>query len=222
MKKPNEGLRAAKPADCAGATHFRQLPDKRHRAYAYLLADASRRQSILIDPSAGSTTLYLALLDELALQLDYVLITHLHRRSDCRGITELCQATSATAVAPAGCPIPSELRRLVAEDGGRLAFGGELVLCRSTPGHTAAAACYLWRDRLFAGDTLTLVGCPDPGETAEEDAGALYDSISRKLMALPDETLVYPGHDFGGRRVSCIGEAREASPQFTEIGRAHV
>jgi glyoxylase-like metal-dependent hydrolase (beta-lactamase superfamily II) len=78
--------------------------------------------------------------------------------------------------------------------------------------------CYHWRDRVFTGDTLPIVA-RGTATTDNEDPGSLFDSLTRKLLTLPDETLVYPGHDFAGRRVSCIGEERDANPVLTGASR---
>jgi glyoxylase-like metal-dependent hydrolase (beta-lactamase superfamily II) len=77
----------------------------------------------------------------------------------------------------------------------------------ATPGHTTGSVTYLWKDKIFTGDALLINGC---GRTDFQggDAGTLYDSITQRLFTLTDETLVYPGHDYQGRRVSCIGQEK--------------
>jgi glyoxylase-like metal-dependent hydrolase (beta-lactamase superfamily II) len=80
-----------------------------------------------------------------------------------------------------------------------------------TPGHTPACLSYLWRDRVFTGDALLIRAC-GRSDLPDADAGALYDSITQRLMVLPGDTLVYPGHDGHGRTVSTIAEEREHNP----------
>jgi sulfur dioxygenase len=200
-------------------THFRQVRDHRSRAFTYLLADATLREAVIIDPAAGQGTLYLALLDEIQARLGHILLTHLHRGSDAAGLPELQGATAARIVCGRNCPVPAALAVTRAGEGDVVVFGNQVVHCRATPGHTPGCMSYQWHDRLFVGDALALSGFPDADEAAEEDAGALFDSITRKLMPLADETLVYPGHDFSGRRISCIGEERDANPGFTGTSR---
>ena len=84
--------------------------------------------------------------------------------------------------------------------------------------HTPASVSYLWRDRLFCGDALELGGCGHAGDS-DCDPGKIYDSVTNRLFALPDETLVFPGHDFHGRTVSTIGEERQRNPFFFSRSR---
>jgi glyoxylase-like metal-dependent hydrolase (beta-lactamase superfamily II) len=88
----------------------------------------------------------------------------------------------------------------------------------ATPGHTPDGVCFLWHDRLFSGDALAIGGCrpsADPGA----DPGVLYDSVTRRLFALPGETLVFPGHAFHARRVSTIAEERTRNRSFAHTSR---
>ena len=194
-------------------THFRQIREARSHSYAYLLADNDRREAVVIDPAAPQTTLYLALLDELQARLTHVLVTHSHDRQ-AAGAAELCRITGALRVAGGRSDIAGI--DLVAEDEVVVPFGDEILRCRTTPGHTVGCVSYLWRDRAFTGDALLIGDC---GAAAAGDAGLLFDSVTRKLLTLPDETLVYPAHDFTGRRVSCISEQREANPKLAGTTR---
>ena len=189
--------------------HFRQLYDARSRSYAYLLADPDRREAVIVDPVAGQATLYLALLNELCSRLTHVLLTHAHGCA-AKGADELRQAVKVLLVASRLCGL-THLDSIV-DDDSVVAFGNEVLRCRATPGHTAGCVSYLWRDRVLTGDALLIGDCGS--NTADGgDAGLLFDSITRKLLTLPDETLIYPAHDCAGRRVSCIGEQREANPE---------
>jgi glyoxylase-like metal-dependent hydrolase (beta-lactamase superfamily II) len=193
--------------------HFRQLHDARSRSFAYLLADVDRREAVIVDPAAGQATLYLALLDELRSQLTHVLLTHVHGNV-AKGADEW--RGKAVLVASRRCGLTQT--EWLADDRAVVAFGDEILHCRATPGHTAGCVSYLWRDRVFTGDALLIGDC---GSSSADggDAGMLFDSITRKLLPLPDETLIYPAHDSAGRRVSCIGEQREANSKLAGTTR---
>ncbi|MDD5250347.1 MAG: MBL fold metallo-hydrolase [Rhodocyclaceae bacterium] len=194
-------------------THFRQIHEARSHSYAYLLVDSDRREAVMIDPAAPQLTLYLALLDELQARLTHVLLTHSHDRH-AAGAEELCRITGAQCVAGRGSGVAAI--DLVADDDALIPFGDEVLRCRTTPGHTPGCVSYLWRDRAFTGDALLIGDC---GAAAAGDAGLLFDSITRKLLTLADETLIYPAHDFAGRRVSCIGEQRDTNPKLAGTTR---
>lgn len=195
--------------------HFRQIPHVRSGSFAYLLADMDKREAVLIDPVEDQATLYLALLDELQVRLTYLLLTHVHGPLGA-AIEKLCRETGARLAA--GTQSGLTEATLLLQDGTPVVFGDELLRAMPTPGHTRGCISYLWRDRVFCGDTL-LIGDCGATDTADSDAGMLFDSLTRRLLNLPDETLVYPAHDFSGRRVSCIGEARERNPKLTGITR---
>ncbi len=195
-------------------THFRQIHEPRAQAYAYLLADTDRREAVIIDPASAHTTLYLALLDELQARLTLVLATHSHEATVAIAAEELRRATGALCVASGRSGIAGI--DVAVDDHAVIPFGDELLRCRATPGHTPGCVSYVWRDRVFTGDALLIDGC---GAAADGEAGLLFDSVTKKLLTLPDETLVYPAHDFSGRRVSCIGEQRDANPSFAGITR---
>ena len=97
-------------------------------------------------------------------------------------------------------------------------FGQQEIVVIATPGHTPGSVCYLWQDRLFTGDTLLIGGC---GRTDFQNgsAEALWHSVTEKLFRLDEQTLVYPGHDYKGRRVSSIGEERQFNPRFLDQSR---
>ncbi|MGZ8272242.1 MAG: MBL fold metallo-hydrolase, partial [Methylophilus sp.] len=97
-------------------------------------------------------------------------------------------------------------------------FGNEVIDVIATPGHTAGSVSYLWRDRVFTGDALLINGC---GRTDFQsgNAGVLYDSVTQKLFTLPDETLVYPGHDYQGRYVSCVAQEKNINSRLANKTR---
>jgi sulfur dioxygenase len=201
-------------------THLRQIRDGRSRSYTYLLADTDRREAIIIDPVAGQTTMYLALLDEIRARLTHILLTHCHR-FEATGVSDLQNAAAARLVLGERCAATDVGVTLRVRDGNVVVFGNEVVHCRATPGHTAGCMTYLWRDRAFVGDALPFgpYTAAEQDEAAEEDPGVLFDSVTRKLLTLPDETLVYPAHEYSGHRVTCIAEQRDSNPELTGATR---
>ena len=199
---------------------FRQLFDPDSSTLTYVLADDAGN-AVIIDPVLEHVDHYLELLKSLDLTLRMVLDTHVHA-DHITGSQELKKHTCATTVIAKNCGAPGYDRQL--EDGEILEFGSERITVISTPGHTPGSLCYLWRDRVFTGDTLMINAC---GRTDFQNGSAsqMYHSITEKLFPLPDETLVYPAHDYKGRRVSSIGEekvlntriAGKTEAEFVEI-----
>jgi len=194
---------------------FRQLLDSTSATYTYLIASRSSRAALLVDPVAEQSPLYLGLLAELDLSLACVVDTHLHS-DHLSAARTLVQHTACTYAASAASGI--ETATLHLGDGDHPAFADLGLEVLATPGHTAGCLTLLWEDRLLTGDTLLIGGCGAAGEPGG-NAGTHYDSVTKKLLPLPDELLLYPGHDRDGRRVSCIGEERQSNPLFRGISR---
>jgi sulfur dioxygenase len=188
-------------------TIFRQLHDAPHRAFSYLLADRDGGTAVAVDPLPEGIALpLLALADELELQLDYLLCTHVHDGEQ-PALDRLKSRTGARLAASELAPVAADVRL---HHGNTLTFGHEAIHVIGTPGHTPGCLSYLWRDRVFTGDALLIRGC---GRTdlPNGDAGQLFDSITR-LLVLPGDTLLFPGHETNGRTVSTIAEEREHNP----------
>ncbi|MEN9489834.1 MAG: hypothetical protein RJA63_283 [Pseudomonadota bacterium] len=194
--------------------YFRQIRDAATNALTYLLADEERREAVVIDPLRIQATLILALLAERGVRLRHVLRTHVHQpaRAECG---KLCPSTGATLMLGHGSPEDIGGERV--EDGALIHCGAEVLSVIATPGHAPGSVCYLWQDRLFCGDTLLIRGSDCVGLDA--DPGLLFDSVKQKLFVLPDETLVFPGHDASGRTVSTIGEERRYNADFAQSSR---
>jgi sulfur dioxygenase len=194
---------------------FRQLFDPESATYTYLLGDAVRREAVIVDPVREQAPRDLALLRELSLKLIYILETHVHA-DHVTGAKALKAQTGAATVVSQHCGA-SGFDRLL-DDGELIVFGDQVLRAIATPGHTPGSTCYLWRDRLLTGDTLLIGGC---GRTDFQlgDPGCLYDSITRRLFSLPDDTLVYPGHDYEGRWVSTIGQEKRINPRLANVSR---
>jgi len=187
---------------------FRQLFDAPTAAYTYLIADTDAGAAVVIDPASERMTVTLqALLAELHLQLEYVLCTHAHPGDP--AVADVIRSRTAAKVAAGElAPVTADLRL---QHGDAITFGNEVIHVLGTPGHTPACLSFLWRDRVFTGDALLIRAC-GRSDLPDADAGALYDSLTQRLMVLPGETLVFPGHDSHGRTVSTIAEEREHNP----------
>lgn len=189
---------------------FRQLFDEASGTYTYLIADDLAREAALIDPVRERVQEYVRLLDSLGLRLKWALDTHVHADHVTAAGT-LRKVTGCRSAVGAACGASNIDLQLA--DGDEIVVGNEIVRAIATPGHTPGSMSYLWRDRVFTGDTLLIGGC---GRTDFQrgDAEALYNSITGRLFALPDDTLVYPGHDYRGRRVSTIAEEKSLNPRL--------
>jgi glyoxylase-like metal-dependent hydrolase (beta-lactamase superfamily II) len=187
---------------------FRQLHDPSSRAFTYLLADEDARAAVAVDPGPQGVELpLLGLTGELGLRLDYLLCTHVHDGATAT-IERLRERTGARIVAGVAAPIDADVR---VRQGNVVTFGDESIRVLDTPGHTAADVSYLWRDRVFSGDALLVRGC-GPTDLPGSDAGALYDSITQRLLVLPGDTLLFPAHETHHRSVSTIAEERHYNP----------
>ena len=192
-----------------------QLFDPVSSTYTYVLVDAVTRDAVMVDPVDTQFDGYSALIDRERLHVRYMLETHTHA-DHITGSSLLRELTGAKAATPLPCGIVAADLQL--EDGEVLRFGGETIRALHTPGHTAGSMSYCWRDAVFTGDALLIGGC---GRTDFQsgDAGALYDSITQKLFALPDETIVFPGHDYKGRTSSTIGAEKTGNPRLAGRSR---
>lgn len=189
---------------------FRQLFEPVSSTYTYLLGDEQCGQAILIDPVIASMDRDLAELHRLGLTLAYTLDTHIHA-DHITAALELKRMTGSRIAAPA-------FDRLACadvgiEEGKPFEMAGISLRPLHTPGHTDGHFSYLLGDRVFTGDALLIEGC---GRTDFQngDADALYQSVTEKLFALPDETLVYPAHDYKERFVSSIAQEKLRNPRL--------
>lgn len=193
---------------------FRQLFEPVSSAYTYLIACEDTREAALIDPVLETVERDLELLRELGLTLKYTLETHIHA-DHVTGADRLRDVTGSKAAVPE----KSGARNvdLPIREGEMIAVGGLSLEPLYTPGHTDDHHAYLLRSadgsRLFTGDALMIDGC---GRTDFQngDAATLYRSVHDKLFTLPDDTLVYPGHDYQQRRVSSIGQEKARNPRL--------
>ncbi|MCK5829383.1 MAG: MBL fold metallo-hydrolase [Methylococcales bacterium] len=190
---------------------FKQLFDKESCTYTYLIADLSNKQAVLIDPVDTQLDVYLNLLKENNLTLKYSLETHVHA-DHVTASGMLRQKLGAKTAVSSLCG--AESADVQIQDGDTFEFGdGEIIKVIATPGHTPGSTSFLWRDKVFTGDSLLVGGC---GRTDFQGGSseAQYDSITQRLFTLSDDTIVYPGHDYSGRWISNISQERTANPRL--------
>lgn len=178
-----------------------QLFDPASSTYTYVLFDQVSREALIIDPVDEQLERDLASLREYGLKLVWAVETHAHA-DHITSAGKLAELAGARTAAPAGCGIGTAGVQL--QHGDNLQFGGETLRALHTPGHTAGSMSFVWRQHVFTGDTLLINGC---GRTDFQSGSAreLYHSLTEVLFALPDDTTVWPGHDYQGRRHSTIG-----------------
>jgi glyoxylase-like metal-dependent hydrolase (beta-lactamase superfamily II) len=174
---------------------------------SYLLADPVTRYAAVLDPEVQAERGYLEVIRRLDLRLMYVIETHAHE-SHLSAAPALRAETGARLIAHSSADLACV--DMDVDDGDSIFVGEEYLRVMATPGHSPCSLSYLWRDRVFTGHTL-LAGAAGPCQRADADAGRLFDSIRRRLFALPDETLVCPGRATGQRPVSSIGRERAAN-----------
>ena len=189
---------------------FRQLFDGTSGTYSYLLASRHGGEALIIDPVLERVDRYLQLVRELDLRLVKAVDTHLHA-DHVTGLGELRDRTRCITVM--GEHSRADVVSMRVAEGDRIEIEGLRLGVLYTPGHTDNSYSFLLADRVFTGDTLLIRGT---GRTDFQngDPRAQYDSIFNKLMKLPDETLVYPAHDYKGETVSTIGEEKVFNPRL--------
>jgi glyoxylase-like metal-dependent hydrolase (beta-lactamase superfamily II) len=189
---------------------FRQLFDRESSTYTYLLAGRTGGEALIIDPVLGRAGQYVRLIEELDLRLILAVDTHIHADH----VTALGTLREQTGCATAmGEMTQAECVSERFREGEKLSVGGLELDVLYTPGHTDDSYSLLLPDRVFTGDTLLIRGT---GRTDFQngDAAAQYDSLFGKLLKLPEETRVYPAHDYNGMTVSTIGEERRHNPRL--------
>jgi len=189
---------------------FRQLFDATSGTYTYLLASRHGGEALVIDPVLERVDRYLQLVRELDLKLVKAVDTHLHA-DHVTGLGALRDRTHCISVM--GEQSRADVVSMRVTEGDRITIEGLSLDVLYTPGHTDDSYSFLLRDRIFTGDTLLIRGT---GRTDFQngDPRAQYDSIYNKLMKLPEETLVYPAHDYKGETVSTIGEEKLFNPRL--------
>ncbi|WP_133129334.1 MBL fold metallo-hydrolase [Legionella yabuuchiae] len=194
---------------------FRQLFDHDSFTYTYLIARNLGSDAVIIDPVKSKIDQYLNLIKQLGLNLVAALDTHLHA-DHITALGTLNRVLGCESMMGEQSQASGVTKRF--HDHELLRFDGFELQVLYTPGHTDDSYCFLMNDRVFTGDTLFIRGT---GRTDFQhgDSSQQYSSIHERLFSLPDETLVYPGHDYNGMTVSTIGEEKLFNPRLKGISR---
>ena len=191
---------------------FRQLFDAETSTYTYLLADEQTREAVLIDSVKEQVDRDLQIVDDLELTLVYTLETHVHADHITGASTIRDRLKTRSVVAAEGGASCGDLH---VEEGDEVTFGRHRLRVLTTPGHTHGCLSFVLDDQsmVFTGDALLIRGC---GRTDFQQGSSktLYHSVHEKIFALPDATLIYPGHDYKGRTVSTVGEEKRLNPRL--------
>ena len=189
---------------------FKQVFDTKTSTYTYLIASAKGREAVIIDPVLENVGEYIQLLKELDLKLVKVIDTHIHA-DHVTGATKLKQATNCTTLM--GEHTPADAVEIKVKDNELINIDSLKIKSLYTPGHTSDSYSFLLDNNLFSGDTLLIngTGRTDFQNGSSKDA---YNSLFNNILKLPEETIVYPGHDYNGKFSSTIGNEKKFNPRL--------
>ena len=189
---------------------FKQVFDAKSSTYTYLIASAKGREAVIIDPVIENVDEYINLLEELDLKLVKVIDTHIHA-DHITGASKLKKETNCTTIM--GEHTPAETVEIKVKDNEIIDIDNLKIKSLYTPGHTSDSYSFLLDNYLFTGDTLLIngTGRTDFQNGSSKDA---YNSLFNNLLKLPEETLVYPGHDYNGKFSSTIGDEKKFNPRL--------
>ena len=189
---------------------FKQIFDTESSTYTYLIASAKGREAVIIDPVIENVDNYIKILGELDLKLVKVIDTHIHA-DHVTGATKLKKTTNCTTLM--GEHTPADAVEIKVKDGEIIEIDNLKIKSLYTPGHTSDSYSFLLDNYLFSGDTLLIngTGRTDFQNGSSKDA---YNSLFNNLLKLPEETLVYPGHDYNGKFSSTIGNEKKFNPRL--------
>lgn len=189
---------------------FYQLFEVESSTYTYILVDRATRHGVIIDPVRETNERDLKLLGELNASLIYILETHVH--ADHITASGLLRERTGAKIAQS-LEARIEGVDLQLKDGDFLSFGDSKIKVISTPGHTNTCLSFHIGERVFTGDALLIRGC---GRTDFQQGSAetLFHSVREKLFQLPDDTIIYPGHDYKGMTSSTIGLEKKYNPRL--------
>ena len=189
---------------------FEQLFDTKSSTYTYIISSGKGREALIIDPVIENTEGYIKVLKNLDLKLVKIIDTHIHA-DHITGMNELSKRTSSTKIM--GEKSKSEVIDIRVKDNEKIKIENIELTSMYTPGHTDCSYSFLMNDRVFTGDTLLIngTGRTDFQNGSAEDA---YNSLFNKLLKLPKETLVYPAHDYNGKKYSTIENEKNNNPRL--------
>ena len=189
---------------------FKQLFDTKSSTYTYFISSGKGRESLIIDPVLDNVNEYIKLLQELDLKLVKVIDTHIHA-DHVTGASKLKDITKCSTIM--GDHTPADSVEVKVKDDEYINLEDIKIRAMYTPGHTSDSYCFLMNNCLFSGDTLLINGT---GRTDFQNGNAKdsYNSIFNKLLKLPEETLLYPAHDYKGEKFSTIGKEKKQNPRL--------
>ena len=189
---------------------FKQLFDTKSSTYTYLISSGNGREALVIDPVLENVNEYIDVLKELDLKLVKVIDTHIHA-DHVTGASKLKDITKCSTIM--GDNTPAESVEIKVKDDEYIKLDNLKIRAMYTPGHTSDSYSFLMNNYLFSGDTLLINGT---GRTDFQNGNAkdAYNSIFNKLLKLPEETLLYPAHDYKGEKVSTIGKEKKQNPRL--------
>jgi len=189
---------------------FKQLFDTKSSTYTYLISSGKGREALIIDPVKENVGDYIKLLKELDLKLVKVIDTHIHA-DHVTGASKLKDITKCSTIM--GAHSPADTVEIKVKDDEFINLDNFKIRAMYTPGHTSDSYSFLMDNYLFSGDTLLIngTGRTDFQNGSSKDA---YNSIFNRLLKLPEETLLYPAHDYKGQKVSTIGKEKKNNPRL--------
>ena len=189
---------------------FEQLFDTKSSTYTYIISSGKGREALIIDPVIESTDKYIKILKNLDLKLVKVIDTHIHA-DHISGLNELSKKTKCSKIM--GEKSSSEVLDIRVKESEKIKIENIELIAMYTPGHTDCSYSFLMNDRVFTGDTLLINGT---GRTDFQNGNShdAYDSLFNKLLKLPEKTLVYPAHDYNGKKYSTIESEKNNNPRL--------
>ena len=189
---------------------FKQIFDKKSSTYTYLIASSKGREALIIDPVLDNVLDYIKLLKEFDLKLVKVIDTHIHA-DHVTAASKLKKISKCSTIM--GEHTPAEAVDVKVKDDEYINLDNLKIKAMYTPGHTSDSYSFLMDNYLFSGDTLLINGT---GRTDFQNGNPKdsYNSIFNKLLKLPEETLLYPAHDYKGEKVSTIGKEKKLNPRL--------
>ena len=189
---------------------FKQVFDKKSSTYTYIIASAEGREALIIDPVLENVEDYIKILNQLNLKLVKVIDTHIHA-DHVTGAGKLRDKTKCVTIM--GEHTPTDAVEIKVKDDEIIKLDKLNFRAIYTPGHTSDSFCFLMDKCLFSGDTLLINGT---GRTDFQNGSSAdaYNSIFNRLLKLPDDTLLYPAHDYKGETVSTIGKEKKSNPRL--------
>ena len=189
---------------------FKQVFDQKTSTYTYLIASSQGREALIIDPVIENVFEYIKLLKEFDLKLVKVIDTHIHA-DHVTGASKLKNITNCSTIM--GDHTPADTVEIKVKNDEYINLDNLKIKAMYTPGHTSDSYSFLMNNYLFSGDTLLINGT---GRTDFQNGNAkdAYNSIFNKLLKLPEETLLYPAHDYKGEKVSTIGNEKKFNPRL--------